>query len=302
MATDNVSIANLAIKKLGGRKITSLTQSGSNEASAINDVYNDILDEVLSEHPWSFAQKRVALDYTVPDDKTRTIDDNIYPQMVITGATQADPVVITAVAHGYDDGDWVKVTGVVGMTELNGNFYIVANSTTDTFEIQTTSAVDIDGTGYVAYVSGGVIQKAFVLPMTEDGISVVYDKPSDLIKPIMKSDDYALIKVEQDKIMSNVEGLKIIYTWRNTTVSHYFAKFIQSFATRLASEIAFDITNSVSKAQALMKIYYETVLPSAVSVDSTQNTPQEAQQDEWLNAMHHAGSQYKTTGATWHPV
>jgi len=55
--------------------------------------------------------------------------------VVITNATQANPVVITAVAHGFDDDDLVDISDVVGMTELNGGRYKVANSDTDTFEL-----------------------------------------------------------------------------------------------------------------------------------------------------------------------
>lgn len=78
--------------------------------------------------------------------------------VTITGATQADPVVITAVAHGLSDGATVRISGVVGMTELNGNDYVVANKTADTFEL-TSDGNDIDGTGYDAYVEGGEVRE-----------------------------------------------------------------------------------------------------------------------------------------------
>ena len=48
----------------------------------------------------------------------------------ITGATAANPVVITAVAHPFTNGEQVYITGVVGMTQLNGNVYTVASTTT----------------------------------------------------------------------------------------------------------------------------------------------------------------------------
>jgi len=58
----------------------------------------------------------------------------------ISGATQANPGVITATSHGYSNGDHVIITSVVGMTELNGKTFKVANKTTNTFQIQ-----DVDG-------------------------------------------------------------------------------------------------------------------------------------------------------------
>lgn len=69
----------------------------------------------------------------------------------ITGATQADPCVITAVAHGFSTGNTVKITNVVGMIELNSKLYKITVLTVDTFSLD-----GIDSTGYTAYTSGGV--------------------------------------------------------------------------------------------------------------------------------------------------
>lgn len=68
----------------------------------------------------------------------------------ISGATQADPVVITANGHGHSSGDTVYLKNITGMTELNGRLFTVANTTANTYELQ-----GIDGTSYGAYVSGG---------------------------------------------------------------------------------------------------------------------------------------------------
>ena len=68
----------------------------------------------------------------------------------ITGATQANPVVITAPSHTFVNGMTVQIEDVVGMTELNGNQYTVANVSGDTFELS-----GVDGTGFTAYTSGG---------------------------------------------------------------------------------------------------------------------------------------------------
>ena len=55
--------------------------------------------------------------------------------ITITGITNANPGVVTAVAHGLSNGDTVIMQGVDGMTEVNGVEYTVANKTTDTFEL-----------------------------------------------------------------------------------------------------------------------------------------------------------------------
>src|SRR5690606_30547064 len=76
----------------------------------------------------------------------------------MTGATQADPVVVTAVAHGFDDGDEIYISGVAGMTQLNGQRFIVSNQATDTFGLAGT-----DGTGFSAYVSGGQAARVYTV-------------------------------------------------------------------------------------------------------------------------------------------
>lgn len=76
----------------------------------------------------------------------------------ITGATQANPGVITSVAHGRTVGDAVYIIGVVGMTQLNGNEYLVNTTpTADTLTLKTLSGVVINTSAYTAYSSGGTL-------------------------------------------------------------------------------------------------------------------------------------------------
>lgn len=77
----------------------------------------------------------------------------------ITGITQANPGVVTATAHGFENGDIVELWSVVGMTEVNGNKYKVANKAANTFELtDAETGVNVSTSGYTAYSSGG---KAF---------------------------------------------------------------------------------------------------------------------------------------------
>lgn len=74
----------------------------------------------------------------------------IQAPVAITGATKANPCVITAVGHGKSNGDEVYIDSIAGMTELNGRHFIIANKTANTFEL-----VDENSTSYTAYSSGG---------------------------------------------------------------------------------------------------------------------------------------------------
>lgn len=70
----------------------------------------------------------------------------------ITGITNASPMVVTATAHGFSNGDIVVQQGVVGNLAANNTFK-VASVTTNTYALQ-----NLDGsnsTGSAAYTSGG---------------------------------------------------------------------------------------------------------------------------------------------------
>lgn len=69
----------------------------------------------------------------------------------ITGATKANPVVVTAAGHGFTNGDIVRINGVTGMTELNDKFYQVASTTTNSFALKTTSGSNVNGTSYSTF-------------------------------------------------------------------------------------------------------------------------------------------------------
>ena len=81
----------------------------------------------------------------------------------ISGITQANPAVVTATSHGYSNGDEVVITGVAGMTEVNGKRFLVADKTTNTFELQDKDGVDINSSSFTAYSSGGISNKVFEL-------------------------------------------------------------------------------------------------------------------------------------------
>ena len=68
----------------------------------------------------------------------------------ITAITNADPGVVTAVAHGLLEGDVGNFAAIVGMTDLNGISGIVDQPVTDTFEI-----AGVDTTAMPTYTSGG---------------------------------------------------------------------------------------------------------------------------------------------------
>lgn len=84
----------------------------------------------------------------------------------ITGITQANPAVVTYDGSDtYSNGDEVYISGVVGMTQVNGKFFKVANVNTgaNTFELQTVDGTNVNSTSYTAYSSGGTVAEVYTV-------------------------------------------------------------------------------------------------------------------------------------------
>ena len=75
--------------------------------------------------------------------------------VTISAITKANPAVVTANGHGYVDGQNIIITSVVGMTEVNGKTFKVAEKTTNTFELQNVDGTDINSSAFTTYSSGG---------------------------------------------------------------------------------------------------------------------------------------------------
>jgi len=106
----------------------------------------------------------------------------------ITAATAANPVVLTITANTLTNGDVITISGVAGMTELNGGSYIVASQATNTVEL-----TGVDGTGFTAYTSGGevtyditsfeAVRVGTIKKIHFDSISVLNHDATNLILP-----------------------------------------------------------------------------------------------------------------------
>lgn len=99
----------------------------------------------------------------------------------VSGATQANPCVLTIVGNNYAVGDWIYVSGVAGMTQLNKRFFqvlaVAGNNVTIGY---ITNGANIDSTTYGAYTSGGTAARVYTLP-----------------SPYIASDNFELIKFAQ---------------------------------------------------------------------------------------------------------
>lgn len=96
-------------------------------------------------------------DDTISPEYAQCLDTSITydnPRL-ITGISQSNPAVLASPNHGFLAGDIIRITGVLGMTELNGNQYVVASPTTNAFQLKSVSdASSIDSTNFSPFVPG----------------------------------------------------------------------------------------------------------------------------------------------------
>ncbi|MBX7248280.1 MAG: hypothetical protein K1X35_04435 [Caulobacteraceae bacterium] len=118
--------------------------------TAANDLIDIVVQDVQTPHyskvaivPYSQAVNAGSYAVTMRG----AIDSNFAS---ITGATRANPVVITANGHGRNVGDRIYITGVSGMTQLNGKAYTISAKTTNTITLS-----GVDGRNYSSFSGSG---------------------------------------------------------------------------------------------------------------------------------------------------
>jgi len=100
--------------------------------------------------------------------------------VAITGATKANPCVLTIPGNTLVPGDWIYVTGVLGMTQLNGRYFSVSLVVGNAVTIADLNGVAINSLAYGTYTSGGTSAKIYTI-----------------VSPYTSSDDLHLIKFAQ---------------------------------------------------------------------------------------------------------
>lgn len=94
----------------------------------------------------------------------------------ITGVTKANPGVVTIASHGYSNGDWVFISGVGGMTELNGLIWVVAGATTNTFTLIDMFGNAENTTSFPTYTSGGTAARIYTVVSPYAAVDLPYLK------------------------------------------------------------------------------------------------------------------------------
>jgi hypothetical protein len=268
MAT-KLEIYNMALIGIGLTPITQteLTAAEIKQVMTLDAIYSFCRDEVLSEYGWRFAKKTTPLQlvngFKVGED-----------EITITGATQANPVVITA-TNTYSDEETIKIDGITGMTELNGNIYEVDNASASGFELK-----GVDGTGFAAYVSGGEAIRYEAIAEYQDGYT--YVMPDDCIKPRKLENSTHDFEIREGVILTIAEDAILEYTKRVTNESLFPTTFSLVLSARLAAGVALTMVGQKADVIKYTWDIYTATLAKQTAIEAQKQTRRwHKYRDEW---------------------
>lgn len=123
------------------------------------------------------------------DEYFRVIRNGAYASdlsLTITGITQANPAVLTYTGTDPSNGEEVAISGVVGMTQVNGRNFKIANvnSGANTFELQYMNGTNVNSTAFTAYSSGGTADRIYTVstPYLEADLPTLkYTQSADIV-------------------------------------------------------------------------------------------------------------------------
>jgi len=118
----------------------------------------------------------------------------------------------------------------------------------------------------------------------EWGFSRAFQLPADCLRvlktDLLVEDDF---KVEHDAILCDAEFLKILYIRRITDTTKFRPYFDNALAWRLAGELAYSFTQSITVADNCAK-QFALAISQARSFDAQEGRPDRITASSWLNS------------------
>ncbi len=126
---------------------------------------------------------------------------------------------------------------------------------------------------------------AKVLTPPEFEFSYAYQLPVDCLRVFRTNISYegAVYKIEGRHILTNHEGLKILYLFDNQNPTQYDSLFIETLVARLAWKLAYPITGDINVSKNFYEAY-TAMLKEARGMDAQEGSADIIQADLWLNS------------------
>ena len=258
MATE-LQIDNLALRLIGAKKITSaeLAAESNEQARALVDVYDIMLDELEAAHPWNFTIKRAALTQT--------------GGVITTWADNGSNVWYATLAYDpsrveFDNTEGTEKTSYAACTAEGYWFW---DTSTSKLYVYSTSDPDTAYDEIEAFIPEFDWDYAFALP-------------SGCLRVIKMEDDAEFVR-EGELLFTDESEATIQYIAQITDTTKFPPAFVSAFAARLAAEIAFPITNDPKLPETMYKFYLER-LRIAKAMDAQEGKGSKEENLSWEDA------------------
>ena len=119
------------------------------------------------------------------------------------------------------------------------------------------------------------------LAWTDVGETIIYIKPTDIIRIFGVNAPNIRWREEGDFIISDSSGLGLRYVAFVDDPTKFPGLFTDAFVDKLASDIAYQIVNSSSLGEKYLKKFEQLSLPKATAANSQSGIQQRLQDDEW---------------------
>lgn len=263
MATDELTIYNHALVRLGQDRLDSITQD-SDVRRILDAIYSQVLEEVIAAGPekgWKFALRT----YHGIDDESFTITS-------IANSSTSGDITVTA-THTLLVGDMVELDGDTG---YDGTYDVTAISTTTTFDVTATFVAT--GTGTARWTSEKYLYR-YLIPTTPTVLRVISAQVGGVeLTDWLEEGGYILTNQESDEI-----DLKFVQSITTTTL--FPTHFTKVLWFALAIEAAYGQIQSATAPERLSLEYDEKILPKAIALDEQKKYVQE-ESSSWVDAGH----------------
>lgn len=110
----------------------------------------------------------------------------------VGGIAASNPALVNRNAHGYSNGEWVFFN-VSSMPQIDGQFFIVADATANTFTLRYLDGTAVDSTAMPAFVAGGTdVARVYEIDSPYDGdglFDLHYTQSADVLTLVHPSYD-----------------------------------------------------------------------------------------------------------------
>ena len=118
-----------------------------------------------------------------------------------------------------------------------------------------------------------------------------YQLPNDFIRVHRASDNSDgrgsidnELAIEEGVLRTDAVAVYLKYVYRVTDPNLMTPTFRSAFAKLLAAQVAVSLTNDTSLRDRMYKEFQEDALPTAKSIDSLQDAPEQMPESEWVHA------------------